>query len=171
MPAVNLIVIMPARFSRRSRSVDAVLAPYQIRVRAHLRLGRPRRLLSDFLLKGAQSPQWIYLISQDISMFQNTLLKASHKSPQCFRNLQNRHFIQKMSLTTASTLYPPRILVIGAAYGGLSTVMNLLNLCDGKPQLHCPLPLPSVKAPKIAPLISMLDERDGICEFLLSILV
>lgn len=133
--------------------------------------GPPPAIVIRFSSKRSPIPQWIYVISQDISMFQNTLLKASHKSPQCFRSLQNRHFIQKMSLTTASTLYPPRILVIGAAYGGLSTVMNLLNLCDGKPQLHCPLPLPSVKAPKIAPLISMLDERDGICEFLLSILV
>lgn len=58
----------------------------------------------------------------------------------------------------------PRVLVVGGGYGGLSTVVNILNLSAGKPQLPSPVPLPELNAqPKQPPEITLLDERDGIC--------
>ncbi|RPB08768.1 FAD/NAD(P)-binding domain-containing protein [Morchella conica CCBAS932] len=64
--------------------------------------------------------------------------------------------------SSAITTNAPRILVIGAAYGGLSTIMNILNLCDGKPQFQSPIPMKQVPVPQKTPLITLLDERDGI---------
>ncbi|KAK2745117.1 hypothetical protein FQN57_004024 [Myotisia sp. PD_48] len=57
----------------------------------------------------------------------------------------------------------PHILVVGAAYGGLWAVMNILNLCDGNPQFPAIIPVPEIKlSPNVKPRITILDERDGI---------
>jgi hypothetical protein len=63
----------------------------------------------------------------------------------------------------------PRILVVGAAYGGLSAVTNILNLSAGCNQLESPIQPPELKrVPKNKPEITILDERDGICMLLLN---
>jgi hypothetical protein len=58
----------------------------------------------------------------------------------------------------------PRILLVGAAYGGLSAVTNISNLSSGCKQLESPIQPPEMKGvPRNKPEITILDERDGIC--------
>jgi len=61
---------------------------------------------------------------------------------------------------------PTRILVLGGSYGGLSTALNLHDLCSGK-QARVTLHKPAVGAPgpRIPIEITIVDERDGYCEF------
>ena len=69
-------------------------------------------------------------------------------------------------MTTSSTQFSRsfRVLVVGAAYGGLSTVTNILNLSSGCKQLSFPVAPPELETiPKLRPEIVILDERDGIC--------
>lgn len=55
---------------------------------------------------------------------------------------------------------PFKVLIIGASYAGLSTALNLLDLCAGLPPRSGPAPpVPSLQIPHIE--ITLLDERDG----------
>ncbi|CZR66554.1 uncharacterized protein PAC_16455 [Phialocephala subalpina] len=57
----------------------------------------------------------------------------------------------------------PHILVIGGAYGGLSTIVNLLNLSIGNKQLASPIQPPELNIKHDPqPVITLLDERDGL---------
>ncbi|KKA21258.1 Pyridine nucleotide-disulfide oxidoreductase-like protein [Rasamsonia emersonii CBS 393.64] len=57
---------------------------------------------------------------------------------------------------------PPHILVVGAAYSGLYAVLNLLNICDGKPHFPSVMNLSPIRKPDVPPQITIVDERDGI---------
>jgi hypothetical protein len=62
----------------------------------------------------------------------------------------------------------PHVLVIGGGYGGMSVVSNLLNLANGGRQLPCPVPIQELESvPTRKPNITLLDERDGICMYML----
>lgn len=63
---------------------------------------------------------------------------------------------------------PPHILVVGAAYSGLYAVLNLLNICDGKPHFPSVMNLSPIRKPDVPPQITIVDERDGICKNLLA---
>jgi len=58
----------------------------------------------------------------------------------------------------------PRILIVGAAYGGLYAALNLLNIFDGKPHFPSMMKLTPVSVPEVLPQIIILDERDGVCK-------
>lgn len=66
------------------------------------------------------------------------------------------------SMTSNTT----KVLVIGGSYGGVAAILNILDLCNGniprsdtKYKLRC-------DAPKHIPVhITLVDERDGYCEF------
>jgi hypothetical protein len=63
-----------------------------------------------------------------------------------------------------------RILVVGGSYGGLSAVVNLLTLAYGgehRPGIVTMPPLTG-KPLKKGIRITMVDEKDGFCEYLLS---
>lgn len=58
---------------------------------------------------------------------------------------------------------PKHILIVGGAYSGLATIITIQKILGGA--LHSPGPynLPEVKIlPRVAPRITLLDERDGI---------
>lgn len=59
-----------------------------------------------------------------------------------------------------------RVLVIGGAYAGLSSVIHLLELANGGEHRLTSVPLPPVKGiPLRTPVqITMVDERDGFCK-------
>jgi NADPH-dependent 2,4-dienoyl-CoA reductase/sulfur reductase-like enzyme len=58
---------------------------------------------------------------------------------------------------------PKHILIVGGAYAGLSTVINLQKILSEAPHQAGPYNLPAVqKLPRIPPKITILDERDGI---------
>jgi hypothetical protein len=71
--------------------------------------------------------------------------------------------LRTMSSNSSDLPFAPRIVIVGAAYGGLSVAINLLNLCNGGSQFESPIPVRAVKAPTVSPRITILDERDGIC--------
>lgn len=59
-----------------------------------------------------------------------------------------------------------RVLVAGCAYGGIAVVVNLLDLCLGKPARGAPNKVPHELALKGVPIdIHIVDERDGYREF------
>jgi hypothetical protein len=59
---------------------------------------------------------------------------------------------------------PLKVLVIGGSYGGLSTALNLLDLCNGR-SARSQMGPPSTDQPvKIPVEITMVDERDGYCK-------
>lgn len=63
------------------------------------------------------------------------------------------------SLTTA----PFRLLVVGGSYAGLSTVMNLLDICNGRsPRMGTEYPH-HAEIKQIPVDITIVDERDGYC--------
>ncbi|KAL7272433.1 hypothetical protein RUND412_004765 [Rhizina undulata] len=64
-------------------------------------------------------------------------------------------------VTTANSPARPKILVIGGAYAGLATVVNIFNLLDGNKQKEGPIPIDNIIPPKIQPEVVLLDERDG----------
>ncbi|KAL1962971.1 hypothetical protein VTN77DRAFT_8817 [Rasamsonia byssochlamydoides] len=57
---------------------------------------------------------------------------------------------------------PPHILVVGASYSGLYAVLNMLNICDGKPHFPSVMNLGPIRKPDVLPKITIVDERDGI---------
>lgn len=64
------------------------------------------------------------------------------------------------SLPITPPTAPFKILIIGASYAGLSTALNLLDLCAGLPPRSGPPPtVPPFQIPSIE--ITLLDERDG----------
>jgi hypothetical protein len=55
------------------------------------------------------------------------------------------------------------IVIVGGAYAGLSTLLNLQNILSGAPHVPGPYIPPAVSAlPRTSPKITLLDERDGI---------
>lgn len=57
---------------------------------------------------------------------------------------------------------PIRVLIAGCAYGGIATVVNLLDLCLGKSPRGSPNEVPCEAALKgIEVDIHIVDERDG----------
>lgn len=63
-----------------------------------------------------------------------------------------------MAVTTA----PLRVLVAGCAYGGIATVVNLLDLTLGKSPRGAPNNVPHEAALKGIPVdIHIVDSRDG----------
>lgn len=57
---------------------------------------------------------------------------------------------------------PIKVLVAGCAYGGIATVVNLLDLCLGKSPRGSPNEVPHQAAlPGIPVDIHVVDERDG----------
>lgn len=64
---------------------------------------------------------------------------------------------------------PFEVLILGGSYGGLSTALNLLDLCNGKPtRAGFENPIPDRKVPVN---VTVLDERDGFCKIFFSISV
>ncbi len=61
---------------------------------------------------------------------------------------------------------PTRVLVVGGAYGGLSAALNLQDLCRGLPP-RCAEPEKGepVERSQFAVDITIVDERDGYCEY------
>jgi hypothetical protein len=64
---------------------------------------------------------------------------------------------------------PHRVLVVGCAYGGISAVVNLLDLAQGKGR-DAVYPVPDVKGRKTEKgvEVTVIDERDGYCMFFVS---
>lgn len=63
-----------------------------------------------------------------------------------------------------------RVLVAGCAYGGIAVVVNLLDLCLGKPARGAPNKVPHELALKGVPVdIHIVDERDGYREYRLNV--
>jgi hypothetical protein len=58
-----------------------------------------------------------------------------------------------------------RVVVVGASYGGLTAVTNLLTLADGRDIKPGMVPTPPLDTPLKKPLeIFLIDERDGFCQ-------
>lgn len=59
-----------------------------------------------------------------------------------------------------------RVLVIGGAYAGLNSVVNLLNLASGADHRPSFVPLPPLTGDALrTPLeITLVDEKDGFCK-------
>jgi hypothetical protein len=77
---------------------------------------------------------------------------------------QSFRFLKAMTTFSTQLSTGFRVLVVGAAYGGLSTVTNILNLSSGCKQLNSPVAVAELETvPKHRPEIVILDERDGIC--------
>ncbi|RMZ80571.1 hypothetical protein DV737_g2892, partial [Chaetothyriales sp. CBS 132003] len=64
-----------------------------------------------------------------------------------------------MASTPQST--PFKVLILGGSYGGLSTALNLLDLCDGRPPRCASQPPDTSKFGKIPIDITLVDEKDG----------
>ncbi|KAF8536500.1 pyridine nucleotide-disulfide oxidoreductase-like protein [Trichophaea hybrida] len=86
-----------------------------------------------------------------------------------FKATKNLSSTSTRNLPTANTTTPhisekpKHILILGGAYAGLSTVVNLQKLLSGAPHQPGPYNLPTVpKLPRTPPRITILDERDGI---------
>jgi NADH dehydrogenase FAD-containing subunit len=72
-------------------------------------------------------------------------------------------------LANLSITSPHRVLIVGCAYGGLSALVNLLDLAQGKPRdTVYPVPDFSGRKSKNAVEITVIDERDGYCMLLLA---
>lgn len=69
--------------------------------------------------------------------------------------------LTKLSLST-----PHRVLIVGCAYGGISALVNLLDLAQGKAR-ECVYPVPDLQGMKTknGVEITVIDERDGYCAF------
>jgi hypothetical protein len=64
---------------------------------------------------------------------------------------------------------PFQILVIGGSYAGISTAVNLLDLCNGQPCRFPagnapPIAVSNLPASKVSVRITVIDERDGFCK-------
>jgi len=68
------------------------------------------------------------------------------------------------TLGNLSLSNPNRVLVVGCAYGGISTVVNLLELSQGKARQSV-YPGPDFKGARSnrGVEITVIDERDGYC--------
>jgi NADH dehydrogenase FAD-containing subunit len=62
---------------------------------------------------------------------------------------------------------PFRVLVAGGSYGGLSVALNLQDICRGLPARCGPKPAEGehVATPQFDVDITIVDERDGFCQF------
>lgn len=104
-------------------------------------------------------PKTTALYRRVFSHFKSSIESSSIGSP----SLEKRHI---SSMFNDNEKYRPHILVIGGAYGGFSVITNVLNSIERNPQLSSPLPPPPLEDCKIrtTPRITILDERDGICQ-------
>jgi len=69
------------------------------------------------------------------------------------------------SLGSLSLSSPHRVLIVGCAYGGISALVNLLDLAQGKPRdTVYPVPDLSGRKSKNGVEITVIDERDGYCK-------
>lgn len=58
-----------------------------------------------------------------------------------------------------------KIVVVGGAYGGVSAIINLLAMADGKELPYGGNPLTGLDVPLKQRLeITLIDERDGFCK-------
>jgi len=64
---------------------------------------------------------------------------------------------------------PWRILIVGAAYGGMTALLHFIDLCNGKqrPDHRADVPRFVGAVPVRGVDVTVLDERDGFCMFLL----
>lgn len=81
--------------------------------------------------------------------------------------------ITNLSISESSLPSPPatptsphRILIVGGAYAGISAVLNLLDLQDGKQDRPAAYKLPKFegRTSKRGVEITVVDERDGFCK-------
>jgi len=72
--------------------------------------------------------------------------------------------ITNLSLSNSA---PHRILIVGGAYAGITAVLNLLDLQEGKQERPAAFPLPKFGGAKSnrGIKITVVDERDGFCKF------
>lgn len=59
---------------------------------------------------------------------------------------------------------PFKVLVIGGSYGGLASIVNLLDLCNSRSPRTAAVPPPITSTTKVPIDITIVDERDGFCE-------
>lgn len=76
------------------------------------------------------------------------------------------------TLGNLSLATPHRILIVGCAYGGISALVNLIDLGLGHAR-QTVYPVPDVKGKKTRNgiEITVIDERDGYCKPILSLQV
>jgi len=62
---------------------------------------------------------------------------------------------------------PWRILIVGAAYGGITALMHFIDLCNGKqrPDHRTDVPKFEGAIPERGVDVTVLDERDGFCTY------
>jgi len=111
----------------------------------------------------------IYLISSD-----NSVTHSKHPLlVYCFHRL-----LLTTTLTMPSALFPTfpqevtakrpwRILIVGAAYGGITALMHFIDLSNGNQRLDHRADVPNFEGavPARGVDVTMLDERDGFCMF------
>jgi len=72
-------------------------------------------------------------------------------------------------MTIVSTTVPFRVVIVGCSYAGLSTAVSLLDLAAGKSPRFSAATTPPYTHHSIhthVPIdITMIDERDGYCEY------
>lgn len=74
-------------------------------------------------------------------------------------------------LTNLSLSSPHRVLVVGCAYGGVSAVVNLLDLDKGKPrEMFYPSANLEGRKSRNGIEVTVIDERDGYCMLSLPLL-
>jgi apoptosis-inducing factor 2 len=83
--------------------------------------------------------------------------------------------ISNLSLSSSDSPSPPetlnsaphRILIVGGAYAGITAVLNLLDLAQGKQERPSVYELPNFEGRKSRRgiEITVIDERDGFCRF------
>lgn len=67
----------------------------------------------------------------------------------------------------SSSNQPWRILIVGAAYGGITALMHFIDLCNGRtrPSHRDDLPKFEGEVPERGVNVTVIDERDGFCMF------
>jgi hypothetical protein len=68
-------------------------------------------------------------------------------------------------LSSRTAANPFKVLVIGGSYGGLGATLNLLDLCNGRQPRFAGDPPPLSGPGKIPVDITVVDEKDGYCEW------
>lgn len=65
---------------------------------------------------------------------------------------------------SVQAISPFKFLVVGGSYAGLSSVLNLLDICNGRSPRMSPEVYPHHPEFKHIPVdITIVDERDGFC--------